>query len=339
MAKKIKFNLQVNGVGISSLEGLQDNFNIEDIMEHFKSGLLMRWLDVQGLETELQEINKLSQSKNTDNFALAQGILEIFDMDKELDKNALKITLADINYKEYKENLLKSNENLDKNAKSFLREYHNKFHDIIWDIIKNSENVEKIKSNLKIIENDYFDLFLLQFQTLVNVFKTDAPLALLFGLGTDKIRNVLLVYININKVNDENRGLNLKDIISEQSSSEDKEYLKNINIDTIDYIRFEHFKAICELLYKKLDFNAQDFPDVITVFNGSTDGLWRDLVARNKKVLVLKIYGSAKASKIPNDGETNEALGKEEIDGKFLILDGLNFQSSANTASIEYVEL
>lgn len=339
MAKKIKFNLQVNGVGISSLEGLQDNFNIEDIMEHFKSGLLMRWLEVQGLETELQEINKLSQSKNTDNFALAQGILEIFDMDKELDKNALKITLADINYKEYKENLLKSNENLNRNAKAFLKEYHEKFQNIIWDIIKNNSDVEKIKSNLKIIEKDYFDLFLLHFQTLVSALKTSAPLALLFGLGTDKIRNVLLAYININEVNDENRGLNLKDIISEQSSSEDKEYLKNINIDTIDYIRFEYFEAICELLYKKLNFNAQDFPDVIKVFKGSTDGLWRDLVAKNKKVLVLKIYGSAKASKIPNDGETNEALGKEEIDGKFLILDGLNFQSSANTASIEYVEL
>lgn len=339
MAKKIKFNLQVNGVGISSLEGLQDNFNIEDIMEHFKSGLLMRWLEVQGLETELQEINKLSQSKNTDNFALAQGILEIFDMDKELDKNALKITLADINYKEYKENLLKSNENLNRNAKAFLKEYHEKFQNIIWDIIKNNSDVEKIKSNLKIIEKDYFDLFLLHFQTLVSVLKGSAPLALLFGLGTDKIRNVLLAYININEVNDENRGLNLKDIISEQSSSEDKEYLKNINIDTIDYIRFEYFEAICELLYKKLNFNAQDFPDVIKVFKGSTDGLWRDLVAKNKKVLVLKIEGSAKASKIPNDGETNEALGKEEIDGKFLILDGLNFQSSANTASIEYVEL
>ena len=339
MAKKIKFNLQVNGVGISSLAGLQDNFNIEDLMEHFKSGLLMRWLEVQGLETELQEINKLSQSKNTDNFALAQGILEIFDMDKELDKNALKITLADINYKEYKENLLKSNENLNRNAKAFLKEYHEKFQNIIWDIIKNNSDVEKIKSNLKIIEKDYFDLFLLHFQTLVSVFKGSAPLALIFGLGTEKIRKMLLAYINIDEVNDENRSLNLKDIISEQSSSEDKEYLKNINIDTIDYIRFGYFEAICDLVYKKLDFNAQDFPDVIKVFNGSTDGLWRDLVARNKKVLVLKIYGSAKASKIPNDGETNEALGKEEIDGKFLILDGLNFQSSANTASIEYVEL
>lgn len=82
-------------------------------MEHFKSGLLMRWLEVQGLETELKELKKLDQ--NSDN--LAQSILKIFDMD--FDKNALKITLNDINYKEYKENLLKTNENLDKNAKSF----------------------------------------------------------------------------------------------------------------------------------------------------------------------------------------------------------------------------
>lgn len=54
---------------------------------------------------------------------------------------------------------------------------------------------------------------------------------------------------------------------------------------------------------------------------------------------MLEISDLAKASQIPKDGETNEALGKEEINGKFLILDGLNFQSSANTASIEYVEL
>ncbi|WP_063998821.1 hypothetical protein [Campylobacter hyointestinalis] len=59
MAKKIKFNLQVNGTSVSSLESLQNNFNIEDIMEHFKSGLLMRWLEVQGLETELKELKKL----------------------------------------------------------------------------------------------------------------------------------------------------------------------------------------------------------------------------------------------------------------------------------------
>ena len=56
MAKKIKFNLQVNGASVSSLESLQNNFNIEDIMEHFKSGLLIRWLEVQGLETELKEL-------------------------------------------------------------------------------------------------------------------------------------------------------------------------------------------------------------------------------------------------------------------------------------------
>lgn len=334
MAKKIKFNLQVNGVGVSSLEGLQNNFNIEDIMEHFKSGLLMRWLEVQGLETELKEISKLSEK--SDNFALAQGILEIFDMDKELDKNALKITLADINYKEYKENLLKTNEDLEKNAKSFLREYHNKFHDIIWDIIKNSENVEKIKSNLKIIENDYFDLFLLQFQTLVSVFKTNAPLALIFGLGTEKIRKMLLAYINIEEAGDHNKYCYIGD---EEIDDKTKEYLKSINLKPIDYLSYGYFEAISKVVYDKMIFDYCELGDVIKIFNGSTDGLWRDLVARNKRVLVLEISSLAKASRIPKDGETNEALGEEEINGQFIILNGLNFQSSNNNAYIVYVEL
>lgn len=334
MAKKIKFNLQVNGASVSSLESLQNNFNIEDIMEHFKSGLLMRWLEVQGLETELKEISKLSEK--SDNFALAQGILEIFDMDKELDKNALKITLADINYKEYKENLLKTNEDLEKNAKSFLREYHDKFRDIIWDIIKNSENVEKIKSNLKIIENDYFDLFLLQFQTLVNVFKTDAPLALIFGLGTEKIRKMLLAYINIEEAGDHNKYCYIGD---EEIDDETKEYLNSINLKPIDYLRYGYFEAISKVVYGKLKFDYGELGDVIKRFDGSTDGLWRDLVARNKRVLVLEISDLAKASRIPKDGETNEALGEEEINGQFIILNGLNFQSSNNNAYIAYVEL
>ncbi|RAZ60144.1 hypothetical protein [Campylobacter hyointestinalis] len=206
----------------------------------------------------------------------------------DFDKNALKITLNDINYKEYKENLLKSNENLNRNAKAFLKEYHEKFQNIIWDIIKNSENVEKIKSNLKIIEKDYFDLFLLQFQTLVNAFKADAPLALIFGLGTEKIRKMLLAYINIEEAGDRNKycyiGDEEIDILSVNGvavsmENETKEYLKSINLKPIDYLRYGYFDTICDLVYKKLDFNAQDFPDVIKVFKGSTEGLWRDFKA------------------------------------------------------------
>lgn len=331
MAKKIKFNLQVNGASVSSLESLQNNFNIEHIMEHFKSGLLMRWLEVQGLETELKELKKLDQ--NSDN--LAQSILKIFDMD-HLDKNDLKITLADINYKEYKENLLKTNENLEKNAKSFLREYHDKFRDIIWDIIKNSENVEKIKSNLKIIENDYFDLFLLQFQTLVNVFKTDAPLALIFGLGTEKIRKMILAYIKIEATKDHNKYCYIGD---EEIDDKTKEYLNSINLKPIDYLRYGYFEAISKVVYESLKFDYSKLGDVIKIFNGSTDGLWRDLVASNKRVLVLGISSLAKASQIPKVGETNKPIGIDEINGKFIILNGLNFQSSNNNAYIAYVEL
>ncbi|KAB0614425.1 hypothetical protein [Campylobacter hyointestinalis] len=174
--------------------------------------------------------------------------------------------------------MLKTNKNLDKNAKSFLREYHDKFRDIIWDIIKNSENVEKIKSNLKIIEKDYFDLFLLQFQTLVSVFKTDAPLALIFGLGTEKIRKMLLAYINIEEAVDHNKYCYIGD---EEIDIEDetKEYLKSINLKPIDYLCYGYFDAISKVIYNSLKFDYSKLGNVIKRFEGSTDGLWRDFKA------------------------------------------------------------
>ena len=107
------------------------------------------------------------------------------------------------------------------------------------------------------------------------------------------------------------------------------------NLDMIRIAKkYKQFKplAVCQP-DKSLDTN------VIKDFNGSTDGMWRDLVAKGKRVLVLSLSGTAKASRIPGDGETNEPLGSDELNGKFIILDGLNFQSSDAKALIKYVEL
>lgn len=199
-------------------------------------------------------------------------------------------------------------------------------------------NVEKIKSNLKIIKEDYFDLFLLQFQTLVSVFKTDTPLALIFGLGTEKIRKMLLAYINIEATEDHNKYCYIGD---EEIDIDDetKEYLNSINLKPIDYLSYGYFKAISKVVYDSLKFDYSELGDVIKRFDGSTEGLWRDLVARNKKVLVLGISSLAKASQIPKDGETNKPIGIDKINSKFIILNGLNFQSSNNNAYIVYVEL
>ena len=52
MAKTIKFNLVCDGNSVRTLEDLKNNFSIEDVLEYYKSGLLLRWLNVRGFEEE-----------------------------------------------------------------------------------------------------------------------------------------------------------------------------------------------------------------------------------------------------------------------------------------------
>ena len=43
MAKMIKFDLPIDGVKVATLDQLRDHFTTE-IIAHFRSGLLTRWL-------------------------------------------------------------------------------------------------------------------------------------------------------------------------------------------------------------------------------------------------------------------------------------------------------
>lgn len=46
MAKTIKFNLICDNKPIRTIDDLQNNFLIEDVMEYYDNGLLDRWLEV-----------------------------------------------------------------------------------------------------------------------------------------------------------------------------------------------------------------------------------------------------------------------------------------------------
>lgn len=46
MAKTIKFNLVLDGNSVRNIEGIQENFSIEDMIKYCKNGLLARWLSL-----------------------------------------------------------------------------------------------------------------------------------------------------------------------------------------------------------------------------------------------------------------------------------------------------
>ncbi len=48
MAKTIKFNLILDDKPVRTIEELQENFCIDDILEFYEKGLLQKWLKVRG---------------------------------------------------------------------------------------------------------------------------------------------------------------------------------------------------------------------------------------------------------------------------------------------------
>lgn len=58
MAKTIKFNLICDNTPVRTIEDLQNNFSIEDVLDYYRNGLLCRWLKVRGYEKELKRWKK-----------------------------------------------------------------------------------------------------------------------------------------------------------------------------------------------------------------------------------------------------------------------------------------
>lgn len=66
---KIKFNMDFHGEYIRNLEDLRNNFSVEDILEEYDNGLLVKWLDARYYTDELKQV-KAIEAKNV------RGVLE-----------------------------------------------------------------------------------------------------------------------------------------------------------------------------------------------------------------------------------------------------------------------
>lgn len=88
MAKKLKFDLQIGEDKVATLDELRGHFSLgearTEIIEHFHSDKLAKWLDVRNLTTELEQVETLTKKvealpEKTDADAVAfRGLLNIF---------------------------------------------------------------------------------------------------------------------------------------------------------------------------------------------------------------------------------------------------------------------
>ena len=64
MAKTIKFNLICDNNPIRTIDDLQNNFSIEDVLAYYNNQLLHRWLEVRDYKEELEKVRAITDRKS-----------------------------------------------------------------------------------------------------------------------------------------------------------------------------------------------------------------------------------------------------------------------------------
>lgn len=352
MAKKIKFNLKCNNQNIADLESLKENFNLEDIMVQFKNGRLQRWLDSHGLIGELEKVKAIQA---TDEKHIVKGLLEAFDI--KISEQEEQQALLDICYEQEKNNFLQRITKAQTEQHAILEHYHQGFYTQIRGIIKNPTDRVLIKKNLDNIATDYYRLFLLYRVLFFQVLLRDAPLSLLMSFGIKKLREVWKIGLPKKKsVSDfVSRIVSVTSGMIGESSTQGDRSRERQNMDSPneiavsipDEMEYEKglfqnsMQTVIEQLLMLINNDEIITPlieqKLIKKYDQNTEGYWRDLESQSTQCLILKMQGECQIDAMRENGEKAQGRGENEVNGQFVIFDGLRFQTPNHNSSSGYI--
>ena len=76
--------------------------------------------------------------------------------------------------------------------------------------------------------------------------------------------------------------------------------------------------------------------DNLKIFGGETDNYWKDLEPGDKKYMILKIDSG---DSVRSAGKRDEILEVKDVNGKFPILDGVDYRSKYTYHKVLYIEV
>ena len=179
MAKTIKFNLILDNVPVRDIDGLRENFSIEDILSYYSNKILHRWLEVRGYHEELAEVNAIPV--NSDTYTIISSLIQIFRI--EADPNKIREGISILTYLvehricnlEYAQNQA--------DRKTVIEDYHAGYDILIEHMLANKNDMSVLKADAREIEENYYELFKLDCRRLYFYLSTRARKAI-FALLT-----------------------------------------------------------------------------------------------------------------------------------------------------------
>ena len=109
--------------------------------------------------------------------------------------------------------------------------------------------------------------------------------------------------------------------------------IRKINIEE-DIKNNDSIKSFEEKKEKALELVKENTE--LVEFKGITDAYWKDLETADVKVMILSIPEN---TFIRSANDLKQELSAQEVNGSFLILDGLAYKSNISTKSIVYMKV
>lgn len=313
MAKTIKFNLICDDKPVRTIEDLQDNFSIEDVLKYYQNGLLLRWLKVRGYEEEYEKVSQINEGETLE---IVKELIKIFDVetdDKKVEEGVYSIQFfqeRNRRHEEYRqENYM---------TQRIIADYQSGFNQLINIIVYNPYDVAKIKAAVNELMSGFKWAMDLYHEELFWKLREISPLAIMCFL-----------------MNDEARQYYLPMPINPYSEA----YMQSDNARKVDYEnnnarKRRMYDAICRML-KTNDFVSK-LGENLHVFAGETAGYWKDLESKGKKYMIISMeLGDFVRSAGVQGGDLNST----DIENKFVILDGIDYKSNNSNHQLCYMEV
>lgn len=322
MAKTIKFNLICDDKPIRTVEDLQENFSIEDVLMYYRKGLLQRWLEVREYKKELEEVEKI---KNEDSLSIVKDLIKIFDVSS--DKKEIEEGVYMIEFLNERKDLCSIYEQNKFKAESIIDDYQSGYTQLVHGILDNPNDVARIKANIEEIASNYGWAFNLNHRELFwNLYDTSV-LAIMCLLMNEKTRGYFLPKERVDT------SISPDDSNNTPSVSSETDVEKKCDIQE-DRDKKDMYEAICKLPVS-YDF-AEKLGDNLLTFAGETDGYWKDLEPKGKKYMIISM-GSG--DYVRPAGLSGVDMSSKDVINLFVIIDGVDYKSNSAARKLLYMEV
>ena len=187
MAKTIKFNLICDEKPIRTIEDLQNNFSIEDVLTYYNNKLLHRWLSVRGYDAELKAVSAITTD---DSIEIIKELIHIFNV--ETDEKKVEESIYMFQYQEERRQTYEIYKIENYNVVNIIEDYEHDYLQLVRGILLNPNDVSLIKANIAEMVSNYDWVFELNHRELFWDLMKRSPLGVMCLLMNEESRKYYL---------------------------------------------------------------------------------------------------------------------------------------------------